>query len=354
MKVAVFGASVSAQRQNHKTGEVTGYAEVFRRSHQASLGLQDIRQITYAGNRLSDGGLACLPDILTYAPDICVFEPLIEDARRGAPTTEAEFRMIYRRLLAAGILPVTLMLPNPRFRVASQAHYYPMLVRICRDYGLPVIDAGIPPQMDLSAGFNGVHTRAPGAAFYAQMLRDGLQPLLNAAHRLALVAQALPKAKAAPRQSFMRRLGCRSGMPEKTCGLLLDLTLAPPPRDGQTMARVRLVQPHLIGAFSPVITTRAIDLTNSRPANAVTVSVWDDYCHYTRASFMTSGDLRLPPDRSYQITLGVTDKDPDYASCRRPVANWPMPSARHLQPQGPLFVMSDTPFTARVVRYDSA
>ena len=54
MKLAIFGASVSAQGLNHATKEVTGYAEVLRRDYAARLGLSEVRQITYAGNRASD------------------------------------------------------------------------------------------------------------------------------------------------------------------------------------------------------------------------------------------------------------------------------------------------------------
>ncbi|KGM89513.1 hypothetical protein rosmuc_00104 [Roseovarius mucosus DSM 17069] len=57
MKIAILGASVSAQTITHNTGEVTGYAEVMRREHTGALGTCVIKQFTYPGNRLSDGGL---------------------------------------------------------------------------------------------------------------------------------------------------------------------------------------------------------------------------------------------------------------------------------------------------------
>lgn len=68
MKIAVFGASVSHQTKNHTTGAITGYAEALRRDHAAALGAAEIRQITYAGNRLSDGGLLRLADVVLEHP----------------------------------------------------------------------------------------------------------------------------------------------------------------------------------------------------------------------------------------------------------------------------------------------
>lgn len=359
MKVAVFGASVSEQRVNHKTKEVTGYVQMLRDRHQAAMGVGEIRQIVYAGNRLSDGGLARLPEVEAYAPDICIFEPLIEDSRRGARPSEAEYRLVYRRLVAKGILPITLMLPIPKVRKASKSADYQKISGICRSYDLPIIDVTIPDDVDLEAGFNGVHTRSPGAALYAEQVHAGLMPFLDSARRQDIIAKAHPKTVASRVPAFMRTLGSPTGMAPKIRGVEMELTLGPAPNarengPARSQCKLRLVQQHRIGTFSPVILTKAVSRSTGTLADEVSVSVWDDFCHFTRTSFMTSGDLTLPVDASYRISLGIIDKDPDYASCRRGQMDWPAANARQLQPTGPLFVISDTPFEARILRCDPA
>lgn len=359
MKIAILGSSVSKQTRHHESKAVTGYVQVLRDTYQAGMGISEIRQITYAGNRLSDGGLARLTEVLAYAPDICIFEPLIEDSRRGTLATEAELNMVYRRLLNAGILPVTLLLPNPKLRQASRSTEYNKLTRICSTLELPVVDISIPEDIDLVAGFNGVHTRAPGAAFYARTLHKALLPCLDPHWRQAVVAKAGAKARTLPKEAFLRRLGCPGGMPPKTRGVVLDLTLGPTSKHNQNgrkpgQGTVRLVQEHMIGTFSPVIQTRAVVQDTGALADNIRTSVWDDYCHFDRDSFVTSGDLSLAVNTTYQITLSMIDEDPDYASCRRAKTDWPAASARYLHPLGPLFVISDTAFTAQVQRYDPA
>ncbi len=350
MKLAIFGASVSLQTRNHVTKEITGYVPVLQRDHQKALGLSVIQQICYEGNRLSDGGLARLVDVEAWKPDICLFEPQIEDTRRGTDASEGEFRMVYRRLLDRGILPVTLLLPTPHWYRAGRGKYFQLLTRICKEYALPVIAIDIPENMPLDTHFNGVHTRLPGAEFYAAQVATGLAPLMqDTKARENILKQAAQRAQSRPVQARMRTIGCPGGPPARCSGLSLTAELK-----GHGMARIRLVQKQQIGMFSPVITTSVRNLDSGEDIAPLTLSVWDDYCHYDRISFVTSGDIILPAGAAYRIEMRCTEQDPDYATCRREVANWPDAAERHLRPRGPLFGISDTGFEFRNLTYHNS
>ncbi len=341
MKIAIFGASVSAQSFNHATGEVTGYAEVLRREHAAELGAQDIRQITYPGNRMSDGGLVRLADVVAWRPDICVLEPLVEDGRRGKHVLEVEKRHIYVTLLEAGILPVTLLLPEPLRRPARDLPHYNQYVGISRQYGLPVIEVDVAHVPDPETKFNGVHTLHEGARVYARQIVDVLKTLGN------------------PRQqaddALMRALGM--GRPK-----LCITTLQAPPNAPKQLSKIaltlvsenpdpmpfRLIQHQHIGPFSPVV-----NLSLMRgAAEAIwhdTLSIWDEYCHYRRPSYVMLADSALQGAGAYSLSVALADVLPDYALCRKPVAEWPQ--HRHMEPAGDLVIVSAQPITAQVSDY---
>lgn len=112
MKLAILGASVSAQSRNHVSGEITGYSEVLLLSHAKNLGISEIRRFTYSGNRLSDGGLIQSIAVRDYRPDYCIVEPNIEDESRGWAVTEDELKFIYKNIATSGARPINLFLPD--------------------------------------------------------------------------------------------------------------------------------------------------------------------------------------------------------------------------------------------------
>ena len=219
MKLAIFGASVSAQGLNHATKEVTGYAEVLRRDYAARLGLSEVRQITYAGNRASDAGLIRLEQVVSYAPKVCLFEPLIEDMNRGTQASDAEIEYIYRRLLNAGILPVTLMLPNPVRRVPDARPEYPRYKAVCDKLGLPVIRIDLTGVEGIEDKFNGPHTRKAGAEIYAAQIAGELAALGDPAACLARLS--VPSGFGQGVQ--VQQLPPPDPAPEKFTGLTLTL-----------------------------------------------------------------------------------------------------------------------------------
>lgn len=345
VKIAVFGASVSHQTIKRATGEVTGYAEVLRRDHAGALGVTEIRQITYSGNRLSDGGLIQLDAVIDYAPDICLFEPLIEDTRRGMLASIAEIRYVYRRLLLAGVLPVTVLLPIPTQRKVRQSSYAQRFRDLCRTYDLPLIEINLSRVGDLDEKFNGVHTRQGGAEIYAAQIADGLSRIQGISET---VAQAARRIEAVPVPVHIRRLGVPQGPPEQSKGLDVHLQL----EQGRS-SRVRLVQAMEVGPFSPVIDV-CLDRGAGGAREHQKISVWDPYCHFARETFVALCNLNVTGTAPHVLSIRCMHDDPEYAMCTRKVANWPPPKERHLRPRGPLYVITDQPFSAEIKTYHPA
>jgi lysophospholipase L1-like esterase len=346
MKVAIYGASVSEQTKNHKTGLITGYAEVLRQDHQAELDISEIRQITYAGNRLSDGGLVQLDKVVKYAPDICIFEPLIEDSRRGALPTGLDIRYVYRRLLSAGILPVTVLLPIPKKREVVYNSYNKLFSDICAEYKLPVIEVTLKGVKDLDAKFTGVHTHHAGAKIYAAQIAAGLKSLENISQ---IVTTATSVAEAVRMPMRIKRLGGPGGgAPQRIKGVNLTLQL-----EGEGPVRVRIVQAQEVGKFSPVVDLTATPADHTETVQQVK-SVWDVFCHYSRQSVAVLGDLELQRGVPYTITVQISAQDPAYSDCLHDVAHWPPPEERHMRPQGLLYVITQAPFSSEIISYITA
>lgn len=140
MRLAILGASVSAQSKNHVTGLTTGYSQALMENHADQLGITEWQRFTYAGNRLSDGGIARSLELASFAPDIVIFEPNIEDVSRGEPVTRDEAMFVYGQIYKSGARPITLMLPNnsqPNPRVLKNYAFYR---DICDELGAPLIE----------------------------------------------------------------------------------------------------------------------------------------------------------------------------------------------------------------------
>lgn len=135
-KIAVLGASLSAQTVNHKTGELTGYVEAFRRMSEVELGLpsENIIQFAYGGNRLSDAGLIRLEEVIAEKPSVCIVEPIVEDVSRGSEAGEAEYLHVFNKLVSNNILPLVLCVPLPLTDPITETQRYkvcnPSIIRL--------------------------------------------------------------------------------------------------------------------------------------------------------------------------------------------------------------------------------
>ncbi len=340
MKIGVLGASVSHQTIHHVTKEITGYVEVLRRNFAEQLGVTEIRQFTYEGNRLSDGGLIRLEEVVAYQPDICLFEPLIEDGSRGKNSLLVEKRYVYMSLLEANILPVTLLLPEPFGRPACNIPHYNQFIAISRQYGLPIIEVDIAGLSDLEAKFRCVHTRFEGAMFYAQEIIKGLQCLTDP-HRLA--AEALVRALEWDRpEVVVSPLPLPSNPAKRITKMKISLR-----SDSPDPIPFRLVQRQNIGVFSPVLNLML--MRGNEPVWSESLSVWDPFCHHTRLSYVLLADTVLKQKGDYVLQLQLSKKIPDYSLCRRSRANWP--EKLYLEPTAAPVLISYKPISASVTLY---
>ena len=370
MKIAVFGASVSAQTIHHTTGDVTGYAEVWRRDHLDQLGADELHQVVYPGNRLSDGGILQLAALLEYGPDVCLFEPLIEDEKRGLPVTDAEIAYAYRTMLRGGIIPVTIMLPRPEDGVPDSFSSHDQFTRFCTQYDLPVIRVHTPDVTDIESKFNGIHTRPEGAVIYAERIAKAFAALdleelasqlrwlripdpglhvtrlpmpNNAAdliHRIALKITPRPKLRRPdlPRPDL-------SADPNVITDTNTDTAneRAQDPMDTPARVRFRVVQQQDVGPFSPVLDITTTPGLDGAESDASQISIWDEYCHYSRKSFVMMHDARCEMGQSIVVNMARSLSHPDYATCRGEQLDWPLPRDRGLRPKGPVVVISDHP-----------
>lgn len=340
MKIAVFGASVSAQARNHKTGEITGYSEVLREDYLTRLGATEIRRITYPGNRLSDGGMLRLAHVLAFKPDICIFEPLIEDGTRGVRSTAAEIRFVYLEMLRAGILPVTVLLPDTTRGPAASLPNYAIYQGLCRAYQLPVLEIDLTGVSDLEAKFDRMHTKLEGARLYANRIAAFLQTLGNCQ---SIISHALERAKTQPSAHvYIQQLTqpLPRGPVKRLTGLSVELQ-----HDMDDPVSFRLVQHQRLGPFSPVL-----DGQFSPDGSPFQISVWDPFCHFERDSYVMLCSQTIAPGLLRTLSLDVAETRPDYASCRRQVLQWP--SALYMCPLAPPVIISQSPLIARLVRYN--
>lgn len=341
MKIVIMGASVSAQSTHHGTGQITGYSEVIRLRHQHDLGTSDIHRITYAGNRLSDGGLIRLQEVLAAKPDICLFEPLIEDVARGSRATDDEILFVYASLVHAGILPVTVLLPLPQQRKPELNPAAKRFSAVCARYNLPMIRVDLTNIGTLEDRFQGIHTKNAGARIYATQIVEALKKL-PAPHDCLSQVQNMPPAEDLP--VSVRPLDMPAGTD------IADFRFHLRPSASGANGVARLIQMQDIGPFSPMleVTTQKLAIRSGKPLRNArkktqVYSVWDPYCHYARRSFVTLARVELEGKNPVSVQVKQSSDDPDYASCRRELETWPAPAERKLAPIGKMFLVADTP-----------
>lgn len=340
MKVAVLGASVSAQTVRHGTDEVTGYCEVLRRRWLGVLGATSLTQICYPGSRLSDGGLYRVGHVIGSQPDLCLFEPLVEDSARGRSATQDEAEFIYRSLLRRHILPVALFLPDPAKRTPRKWDTYELHERLCRVIGLPHIEVDLTTVDDIDSRFNGLHTRLRGAELYAEAVVRGLQAIGDR-HMVAEKAFSAAEALRARLHETTVQIPARA--------TVSTIVLCLRPRVACAFS-YRIIQPHQVGPFSPMI---AVASSGASAQGESVRSVWDPYCHYERRAYPVLDDRCVDvSEGGCTVTITRSSVDPDYASSRRPIERWPAADERSLRPAGPIKVFSTVPLDVELLRFE--
>lgn len=338
MKIAIFGASVSAQTVRRDTGLPVGYAEFLRREHMQDLGATAINQLPYSGSRLADGGMIRLMDILDYKPDICIVEPIVEDKSRGLEAVRADYVFVYSSMIEAGILPVTLLQPWPLENRTLNA--YKIVSKLCKDWGLPTIEFDLPEGISTADYFEGVHTKELGGRLYARAIAEGIR-------LIGSPAVALIKAKAHYNASENRFVAtkCPVGERKSFRRLVIDVT-----SEAVGAVNFRLLQFQDIGTFSPVFKASLQSTKGKLLGRPNIISVWDPYCHYTRQSFVLLAADTSPVPR-FRIGVEVIDQAPNYATVRHAVESWPALSELQFRPRRAPYLISDAPVELHLVDY---
>ena len=334
MKIAVFGASLSHQANSFTTGEPLGYAEFLRREHQKELGVSEITQLSYSGNRLGDGGLARIFDVVDYQPDICIMEMIVEDESRGLAASRQDYLFVIDQLIANAILPVLFIPPWPSHNAITRAAT--LLPELGAKHGIPVIQFSLPAGTDTKAYFNGVHTNAPGGKWYADEIAAKLAGLGD----IAAVRETIAKSWASEDRGDRHVARCQSSRePFVTVSVEVETS---------AQTSVRMLQRQTIGVHSPIFHARV-----TRPSGEVVSeevrSAWDPYCHYPRPSFVLLASAELPAGTS-TIIIEKVAAAPDYSTCRRENVPWPPVEALSFQPLGDIFLVTEATASAKILK----
>jgi hypothetical protein len=337
----ILGASLSAQSIRHDTGEFVGYVEYLRHEHAEQIGTKKelIKSYTYPGNRLSDGGIVKLSEILQEKPDICVLELLIEDGTRGRWATPPEIQWIYSRLIEQKILPFTFMVALPFGRKIDEIPVTKTIREICQKYELPIFEAKIDEIIASGAEFNGVHTLTHSGRLLAEQLANALKDINLNQMKKKIQSLNIPTA-----DIYLEKIEA------PCCSELhrLSLTIAP---KKLIPYQLRLIQRQEIGQHSPVIYSK-ICAQEQFEIERQEISIWDPYCHYTRLSFVTLVRDSVLLTGPVRIEIEISQTDPQYQRCRRSVNSWPSFESRFLKPKGALFLVSNQSVNCSLMNYE--
>lgn len=333
MRLAVLGASVSAQDRRHDTGEPTGYCAAFRDHHLAALGGTELVQLTYPGNRFFEGATVRVLELAAMRPDVCILEPLVEDYTRGRVATDAEIAFVYGRIAAAGAVPLTLLLPDPARRSPHHWPTHAKFAAFCAAHGLPVVEVDLKAYADIEDSFRGVHTTRAGAEIYAAALAEGVARLARPDASLPAVAAlaGLPATLHVNRVAMPALETCRG----------IELAIVPV---GRKPTRISVIQEQRIGPHAPLIDVVITAYDGARQHRVESRrSVWDSFCHFTRHSYVTLADAELEAADRHAVSVQVSPEAPPYARCKDPGVAWPEAEGRFMQPIGAIHVFSTEP-----------
>jgi hypothetical protein len=326
-KIAFLGASVTAQKFAHQSGELTGYVEAFREHHATNLGFSEVLTHAWPGNRLGDAGFVCIHQMLAEKPDVAVIEPMVEDRSRGLDFNERHIHFFFQSCINAGVLPIALALPKPRGVDPFGHHDYEILKNYCDSRKLSVIPVVLPPGMDKETFYRDmVHTNRAGAEFYAQAFADALPGILArgwgdidvVSREPVYEITEIPSRATGDFQSIC----IRNLKPEASKGPIL------------------ILQKQKIGIFSPIITVTIEWLSGG--FSTYDQSIWDPYCHYERLSYVKIAEA----DRGdfAKIRVSVSDDSPKYETCRGDFDFTECKHHRFMRPVGSFWLISDQTF----------
>ena len=286
-KFLFFGASVTQQGVNHKTGEITGYIPWIKKQvKDEGLNLQ-VESIAAGSSHFDSAGYALLPKILRAKPDLLILD--------WHTTGLASFsRILWHSFLSTCLdrhIPVVIaILPRKSIYISKEKRSNQLQAEQVMCDFVQVLDGyefkNFSPEIHLR---DEVHTTPEGGRFYASNILNCLKKhpaiSMNQGHNLVgdLTSFYIEEKERPSICEFTSESGKYLKSKRLTIKYKADVSTKP----------VTLVLDARIGPDSPKIVFKY----NS--CNDVKKSLWDPYCHYERQTYKEFG---LRSDRS-KLTL---------------------------------------------------
>lgn len=304
MLVVAFGASVTQQGTHHVTGEVTGYVPWLKKILADFDGSIAVDSIGAGSSHFNDAGYVLLDRVIALKPDFLI----LDWHSTGIGRFDDDLWASAVRILRQSGIP-TLITVLPTIYLLSAARERPNIQQAraaCGDniYMLNLsrlVGTSIVPEVHLR---DGVHTNQLGAQVYAEIIADSVKTILHTPDKFS----SDPGDKIELKK-------INESIP--TCSIDLENDYKPCTNislivSNKSPGRFRIIADQLLGPFSPVA---VLSCDSGLP---IEFSIWDPSCHFTRQSYTAlGGEIKLNEAKRHTINLTISQKSPDYSSCRR-------------------------------------
>jgi hypothetical protein len=304
VKIHCFGASVTAQRTNHATGEVTGYVPNLKKLLSAKFKDLDILVTSAGSSHFDQAGYCLLPEVLRTNPDILVLDWHTTGLTQF---NDQLWQAAMLQIRDAGIRTLIAAFPRrPEFEAGTERPN----IRQARELSggcIKLLDftkiKGFSPEVHLR---DEVHTTPSGAMYYAELLAEEIISLTrtnSAGCPRGFGDNLIPEE---PQPDFRVPSVDRFLIADSFIDcfqILIDI------QGDVTYENPILVLDHQVGPFSPVAGLLQ-DGSNGRLR-----SIWDPWCSWTRQTY-TGIPLGASIGNAFKIVIFATGKLPNYKECR--------------------------------------
>lgn len=300
MKVIFFGASVTQQYTNHKTGELTGYVPWLQKLIKKQ-GLEiTIKCVAAGSSHFNDAGYLLLPKVLKENPDILIIEWHTTGSNKFDPLLWNAF---LSKIIDQSIQLVIAILPQKNlFESGERKENYIQAEKVACE-SIHLLDGykfkGFSPEKHLR---DGVHTTSEGGKFYASNFLNYLKPfakkqkIFDGYLDTSQYSFYLTKSERPTIDVWTFNLGNYIKTKRIRIKYEIDCTLLP----------ARLMMDLTIGPDSPVL-----DLIYGGKIKK-NESLWDPYCHFKRKFYKC---IILEKNQEI-LEIEISNQLPNYSKCR--------------------------------------
>lgn len=314
MKIHFFGASVTAQGNHHKSGDITGYFPHFVESLKSIAPEVEVLRTSAGSSHFNDAGYCLLDDVLESNPDIVVFDwhstslDVFEQCLLDSTVA---------KVTASGAKLVFAIFPR-RSCIAS----YQNRPNIRQVYGMQNSNVYVLNLYDEHVFEDSLdlilrdecHTTPAGGRKYADILLKYILPLVQSSEEGSLNMKVH-----SPLISVSNIFCPYPDLPVSSIKLLIR----PVTNGGRDCS---LVLDHRVGPFSPVV-----DIITSVGHSSV-FSLWDPYCHYERQVYSgIAGRFSTEWDSIFSVEIKVSQDKPSYHLSRNTEYDFSSVSRRYMK-----------------------